>query len=246
MFQALTPIAIEVWLSYVNVFLLDFVPSIKFWLQDEGEPPDLLELLLKQAEKAAPSREPRLLSLDLRPTVQIAQRGLLPCHSVPFLNALMQTLLASSLMPLLAQVFANQSRSHLNISITEMGRSDNWSLKVERSPRKLFKPPQQNRLFFCRFLGPKLEKVAPRAQRPAYSCFMQLAVELSSGQFRLPADAGLLLEPLLRRFERGKAVQEAPAFPGPWKVPGLADMWLGFKSELQGQLVRCCNLGIKT
>ena len=76
------------------------------WWQDEGEPPDLLELLLKHAEKVAPScREPRLLSLDLRPTVPVSQRGLLPCHSVPFLNALVQTLLASSLMPLLAQVW---------------------------------------------------------------------------------------------------------------------------------------------
>ena len=36
-----------------------------------------------------------------------------------------------------------------------------------------------------------------------------------------------MLEPLLRRFEHSKAVQEAPAFPGPSKVPGLTDMPLG-------------------
>jgi hypothetical protein len=83
-------------------------------------------------------------------------------------------------------------------------------------------------------LTPYLQ-VSPRQQRPAYSCFMQLALELS-GTAGAPApalaprwaDAGLLLEPLLRRFERGKAVQEAPAFPGPWKVPGMADMCLGY------------------
>ena len=66
---------------------------------------------------------------------------------------------------------------------------------------------------------------------------MQLALELS-GAAPAPrwADAGLLLEPLLRRFERGKAVQEAPAFPGPWKVPGMADMCLGWGRERGGLL----------
>ena len=57
---------------------------------------------------------------------------------------------------------------------------------------------------------------------------MQLALELSGAAPALRCvDAAALLEPLLRRFERGKALQEAPAFPGPWKVPGMADMCLG-------------------
>lgn len=72
--------------------------------QDESSG-DLLEWLLRRAERVAPSRrEPRQLALDLQPLDAAVPRPLLPCHSVPFLNALVQTLLASSLMPLLAQV----------------------------------------------------------------------------------------------------------------------------------------------
>ena len=169
---------------------------------DDGEP-DLLELLLKHAERA-PSRsvEPRLFSLDLRSDFPISSlRGLLPCHSVPFLNALVQTLLASSLKALLSQV-----------SLTPV-------------------------------------------QRPAYSCFAQLCLEMEGSISKpsdltslnlqniqnRPVDAGLLMEPLLRRFERGKSVQEAPAFPGPSRVPGLADMFSCFLHFFLGQLHDECK-----
>ena len=169
----------------------------------EEDEPDLLELLLNHAERA-PSRslrDPRLLSLDLRSDLPISLRGLLPCHSVPFLNAFVQTLLASSLMPLLSQV-----------------------------------------------------SMAP-TQRPAYSCFSQLCLELqacinsnqkpsdlaSLSMQNWPVDAGLLMEPLLRRFERGKSVQEAPAFPGPSRVLGLVDMFFCFLHFFLGQLHDECK-----
>ncbi|CAE7790676.1 UBP24, partial [Symbiodinium necroappetens] len=158
---------------------------------DGGEakaPPDLLELLLKHAERVAPrrgGREPRSLCLDLSSELlPVRLRGLLPCYAIPFLNAWVQALLACSpLCHLLAQV--------------------SWQ-----------KQPHQPH------------------QRPAYHCLMQLAWEFyghselpgasagSAGVFnRLQAtgdhavDAAFLAEPLLRRFERGKSVQEAPVFP---------------------------------
>ncbi|CAE7457626.1 engB [Symbiodinium sp. CCMP2456] len=156
----------------------------------EGDraPPDLLELLLKHAERVAPrrgGREPRSLCLDLSSELlPVRLRGLLPCYAIPFLNAWVQALLACSpLCHLLAQV--------------------SWQ-----------KQPHQPH------------------QRPAYNCLMQLAWEFyghselrgasagSAGVFnRLQAtgdhavDAAFLAEPLLRRFERGKSVQEAPVFP---------------------------------
>ena len=81
----------------------------------DGEAPDLLELLLKHAERVAPrrgGREPRLLCLDLSSELlPVRLRGLLPCHSIPFLNAWVQALLACSpLVHLLAQEPASQKR----------------------------------------------------------------------------------------------------------------------------------------
>eukprot|EP00439_Symbiodinium_sp_Y106_P025294 s5746_g3.t1 len=160
----------------------------------DGEAPDLLELLLKHAERVAPrrgGREPRSLCLDLSSELlPVRLRGLLPCHAIPFLNAWVQALLACSpLCHLLAQV--------------------SWQ-----------KQPHQRPAYNClmqlawEFYGnsSELRSAAGSAAGSAGSVFNRLHVA-ASGDRGDHVDAAFLAEPLLRRFERGKSVQEAPVFP---------------------------------
>ena len=232
----------------------------------DGEAPDLLELLLKHAERVAPrrgGREPRSLCLDLssvtgpmlelfllffkclsaelflellKELLPVRLRGLLPCHAIPFLNAWVQALLACSpLCHLLAQVswqkqphqrpaynclmqlawefYGNSSElrsaagsaagsagSVFNrLHVAASGDRGDHAADLQRSPnpKRSKRIPNDSPNDIQR-----IQIVNPPETRPR-----NVLHSLSQ------VDAAFLAEPLLRRFERGKSVQEAPVFP---------------------------------
>ena len=144
-------------------------------------------------------------------------RGLLPCYAIPFLNAWVQALLACSpLCHLLAQVswqkqphqphqrpayhclmqLAWEFYGHSELPGASAGSAgvfnrlqatgDHAAVRLQRSP------------------FPNESQTTPKRPR---------TIQVRQRSSPSEVDAAFLAEPLLRRFERGKSVQEAPVFP---------------------------------